>query len=327
MSKLVTIYGGSGFVGRYIARRMAREGWRVRVACRRPNEAIFVRPYGVVGQVEPVFCNIRDDDSVRSVMQGADAVVNCVGTFDKGGKNNFDAVQHEGAERIARIAAEEGVSRMVHVSAIGADPKGKSLYAKSKGKGEEAVLEHMPQAVILRPSVIFGPEDAFFNRFASMTRMGPVLPIVGGATKFQPVYVDDVAQAAVKGVLGQAEPGIYELGGPDVMTFRELMQVMLDVIRRRRFVANIPFFAASVIGAVSDLVQSLSLGLIPAQITADQVRSLRQDNVTAEGARGFSDLGISPMSVQAVLPDYLWRFRPSGQYEAIKESAQNLRSQ
>lgn len=242
MSKLVTIYGGSGFVGRYIARRMAREGWRVRVACRRPNEAIFVRPYGVVGQVEPVFCNIRDDDSVRSVMQGADAVVNCVGTFDKGGKNNFDAVQHEGAERIARIAAEEGVSRMVHVSAIGADPKGKSLYAKSKGKGEEAVLEHMPQAVILRPSVIFGPEDAFFNRFASMTRMGPVLPIVGGATKFQPVYVDDVAQAAVKGVLGQAVPGIYELGGPDVMTFRELMQVMLDVIRRRRFVANIPFF-------------------------------------------------------------------------------------
>ncbi|BBU58923.1 3-beta-hydroxy-Delta(5)-steroid dehydrogenase [Mameliella alba] len=327
MSKLVTIYGGSGFVGRYIARRMAREGWRVRVACRRPNEAIFVRPYGVVGQVEPVFCNIRDDDSVRSVMQGADAVVNCVGTFDKGGKNNFDAVQHEGAERIARIAAEEGVSRMVHVSAIGADPKGKSLYAKSKGKGEEAVLEHMPQAVILRPSVIFGPEDAFFNRFASMTRMGPVLPIVGGATKFQPVYVDDVAQAAVKGVLGQAEPGIYELGGPDVLTFRELMQVMLDVIRRRRFVANIPFFAASVIGAVSDLVQSLSLGLFPAQITADQVRSLRQDNVTAEGARGFSDLGILPMSVQAVLPDYLWRFRPSGQYEAIKESAQNLRSQ
>lgn len=325
MSKLVTIYGGSGFVGRYIARRMAKKGWRVRVAVRRPNEAIFVRPYGVVGQVEPVFCNIRDDASVRNVMQGADAVINCVGTFDKGGKNNFDAVQHEGAERIARIAQEEGVARMVHVSAIGADASGKSLYAKSKGLGEAGVQEHFANAVILRPSVIFGPEDQFFNRFAGMTRMGPILPIVGGDTKFQPVYVDDVAQAAVQGVLGTARPGIYELGGPDVMTFRELMAMMLEVIRRRRLVLNIPFFAASVIGSVSDLVQSISLGLVPAQITADQVRSLRHDNVVTEGAMGFADLRILPTSAQAVLPDYLWRFRPSGQYAAIKESAGNLR--
>lgn len=325
MSKLVTIFGGSGFVGRYIARRMAKEGWRVRVAVRRPNEAIFVRPYGVVGQVEPVFCNIRDDDSVRSVLQGADAVVNCVGTFDKGGKNNFDAVQHEGAERIARIAAEESVTRMVHISAIGADPEGASLYAQSKGLGEQGVLAHMPQAVILRPSVIFGPEDQFFNRFAGMTRMGPILPVVGGDTKFQPVYVDDVAQAAVRGVLGTAQPGIYELGGPDVMTFRALMQLMLRVIRRRRLVLNIPFVAASVIGSVSDLVQTISLGLVPAQITADQVRSLRHDNVVTEGAKGFADLGLAPTPAAAVLPDYLWRFRPSGQYDAIKESAANLR--
>ncbi|MBY6113745.1 complex I NDUFA9 subunit family protein [Mameliella alba] len=326
MSKLVTIYGGSGFVGRYIARRMAKEGWRVRVACRRPNEAIFVRPYGVVGQVEPIFCNIRDDDSVRAAMHGADAVVNCVGTFDKGGKNNFDAVQHEGAERIARIAAAEGIERLVHVSAIGADAEGASLYARSKGKGEEGILEHMPGAVILRPSVVFGPEDAFFNRFAAMTRLGPILPIIGGATKFQPVYVDDVAQAAEKALLGQAQPGVYELGGPDVMSFRELMAVMLDVIRRRRLVVNIPFFVASIIGSLSDFVQSISLGLVPAQVTADQVRSLRQDNVVSDGAKGLRDLGIAPTSVRAVLPDYLWRFRPSGQYEAIKESAQNLRS-
>ncbi|MBS0123889.1 complex I NDUFA9 subunit family protein [Thetidibacter halocola] len=326
MSKLVTIYGGSGFVGRYIARRMAKEGWRVRVAVRRPNEAIFVRPYGVVGQVEPVLCNIRDDASVTAAMQGADAVVNCVGTFDSRGKNNFDAVQHEGAERIARIAAQQGVARMVHISAIGADKDGDSLYARSKGLGEEGVLSHMPGAMILRPSVIFGPEDQFFNRFAGMTRLGPVLPVVGGETRFQPVYVDDVAQAAVKGVLGTAKPGIYELGGPDAETFRDLMALMLRVIRRRRLILNIPFPVARLIGSVSDFVAMASGGLIPAQITVDQVRSLRSDNVVAEDASGFAELGIEPTAMEAVLPDYLWRFRPSGQYEAIKESARNLRA-
>lgn len=326
MSRLVTIYGGSGFVGRYIARRMAQEGWRVRVAVRRPNEAIFVRPYGVPGQVEPVLCNIRDDASVAAALQGADAVVNCVGTFDKGGKNSFDKVQHLGAERIARLAVEHDVARMVHISAIGADKDSDSLYAQSKAAGEEAVLQHMPQAVILRPSVIFGAEDQFFNRFAGMTRMGPVLPVVGGDTLFQPVHVDDVAQAAVQGVLGQTAAGVYELGGPDVASFRSLMQTMLQVIRRRRFVLNIPFWAAGPLGSISDFVNTVSLGLVPAQITADQVRSLRNDNVVSEGAKSFADLGIDPVSLEAVLPDYLWRFRPSGQYDAIKESARNLRA-
>ncbi len=326
MSKLVTIYGGSGFVGRYIARRMAQQGWRVRVAVRRPNEAIFVRPYGVVGQVEPVFCNIRDDRSVAQVMQGADVVVNCVGTFDKSGKNSFDAVQHEGAERIARLAAEQGVARMVHVSAIGADADSPSLYARSKAAGEAGVLQHMPEAVILRPSVIFGPEDQFFNRFAAMTRLGPVLPVVGGDTRFQIVYVDDVAQAAVKGILGQAAPGIYELGGPDVASFRDLMQMMLQVIRRRRLIANIPFWMAAPMGGAFDLLQTVSLGLVPAQITADQVKSLRSDNVVTGTEKTFADLGIEPTAAEAVLPDYLWRFRPSGQYDAIKESARNLRA-
>lgn len=325
MSKLVTIYGGSGFVGRYIARRMAKQGWRVRVAVRRPNEAIFVRPYGAVGQVEPIFCNIRDDDSVRAALTGADAVVNCVGTFDKGGKNNFQAVQNEGAARIARIAAEQGIARMVHISAIGADADSESLYATSKGQGEAAVLEHMPCAMILRPSVIFGPEDEFFNRFAKMTRMSPVIPLVGGGTKFQPVYVDDVAQAAVKGVLGEAS-GTYELGGPEVSTFSELMHEMLRTIRRRRLVVNLPFFVGKIIGSVSDLVQSITLGLIPAQITSDQVRTLRSDNVVSDGAKGLSDLGIRPTATEAVLDEYLWPYRPSGQYDAIKESAKNLRA-
>ncbi|MCA3557397.1 MAG: complex I NDUFA9 subunit family protein, partial [Rhodobacter sp.] len=244
MNKLVTIYGGSGFIGRYIARRMAKEGWRVRVAVRRPNEAIFVRPYGVVGQVEPVFCNIRDDASVRAVMQGADAVVNCVGVLNEVGRNGFDAVQAEGAARVARIAAELGVGRLVQLSAIGADADAASAYARSKAAGEAAVRQAFPQAVILRPSVVFGTEDQFFNRFAAMTRLGPFLPVVGAATRFQPVYVDDVAQAAVKAVLGEAAPGIYELGGPEVHSFRALMQKMLQVVQRRRLIVNIPFFVA-----------------------------------------------------------------------------------
>ncbi|MFW2588557.1 complex I NDUFA9 subunit family protein [Sagittula sp. SSi028] len=325
MSKLVTIYGGSGFVGRYIARRMARDGWRVRVAVRRPNEAIFVKPYGVVGQVEPVFCNIRDDSSVRAAMLGADAVVNCVGTFEASGKNNFDAVQDEGAERIARIAAEQGIAHMVHLSAIGADASSDSGYASSKAAGEAGVLQHMPDAMILRPSVVFGTEDAFFNRFATMTRFSPFLPVVGGSTKFQPVYVDDVAQAACLGIKGQAS-GIYELGGPDVATFRALMEQMLGVIRRRKLIVNIPFAAARALAWVMGIVDTLTLGLVPQQITADQVIQLQSDNVVAGGAKGFADLGIQPTAIAAVLPDYLWRFRPSGQYNAIKESAKNLRT-
>jgi NADH dehydrogenase len=326
MSKLVTIYGGSGFIGRYIARRMAKEGWRVRVAVRRPNEAIFVRPYGVVGQVEPVFCNIRDDASVRAVMQGADAVVNCVGVLNEVGKNGFDAVQAEGAGRIARIAAELGVGHLVQLSAIGADAESASAYARSKAAGEAAVQEAFPAAVILRPSVVFGSEDQFFNRFAAMSRFGPILPVVGAETKFQPVYVDDVAQAAVKAVLGEAAPGIYELGGPDVHSFRELMQKMLKVVQRRRLIVNIPFFAARIMGSVFDLLQTVTLGLFTnGLITRDQVRNLARDNVVSPRARGLADLGIAPTPIDAVLPEYLWRYRPSGQYAAIKESAKNLR--
>ena len=326
MSKLVTIYGGSGFVGRYIARRMAKEGWRVRVAVRRPNEALFVKPYGVVGQVEPVACNIRDDASVRAAMRGADAVVNCVGILNRSGKNSFEAVQAEGAGRIARIASEEGVARLVHLSAIGADAESPSVYQQTKAAGEKAVLAAFPGAVILRPSIIFGNEDGFFNRFAAMTRFGPVLPVVGAGTRFQPVYVDDVAQAAVKGATGAAAQGIYELGGPDVATFRDLMRQMLQVIRRRRLIVNVPFFAASIMGGAFDLLQAVTLGLFNnGLITRDQVRNLKADNVVSPGAKGLADLGITPTAMGPVLPEYLWRYRPSGQYAAIKESAKNLR--
>jgi len=326
MSKLVTIYGGSGFVGRYIARRLAKAGWRVRVAVRRPNEAIFVKPYGVVGQVEPVLCNIRDDASVAQVMMGADAVVNCVGILARHGKNTFDAVQAEGATRIARVAEAQGVTQMVHISAIGADADSDSDYARTKAVGEAGVLKHMPGATILRPSIVFGPEDQFFNRFASMARLGPILPVVGAETKFQPVYVDDVAAAAEKVLQGDVAAGIYELGGPEVRDFRSLMGTMLDVIRRRRLVLNIPFFAANIMAYGFSAVNTLSLGIVPAQITPDQVRNLRKDNVVAKDAKGFDAFGIEPAALEAVLPDYLWRFRPSGQYDAIKESAKNLRT-
>lgn len=326
-AKLVTIFGGSGFVGRYIALRMAHQGWRVRVACRRPAQAGFVRTYGVVGQVEPVFCNIRNDESVRAVTGGADVVVNCVGTFDAKGRNNFDAVQDEGAARIARIAAEEGVARLVHLSAIGADAEGGSLYAQTKARGEAAVLAAMPDAMILRPSVIFGTEDKFFNRFAQMAKMGPVVPVFGGKTRFQPVWVDDVAQAAEKGVLGEAEGGIYELGGPEVATFQELIRDMLKIVQRRRGVMNMPFFVGRAMAWLLDGAQSVTLGLFHNGIlTRDQLRQLRHDNVVTGAHKGFADLGIEPTAAEAVLPDYLWPYRPSGQYADITASADNLKA-
>lgn len=326
MSKLVTIYGGSGFVGRYIAQRMARQGWRVRVAVRRPNEALFMRTYGVVGQVEPVLCNIRDDASVALALQGADAVVDCVGTFDRGGRNNFDAVQHQGAARVARLAAAAGVGQLVLISSLGADVNGASLYARSKGAGEASVLAAFPTAVILRPSVIFGNEDGFFNRFASMSRMGPILPLVGAETRFQPVYVDDVAKAAEKAVMGEAAAGIYELGGPEVDSLRGLVTKMLAVIRRRRLVLNMPFFVGNIMASLLDFGSACTGGLIPNKIlTRDQLTSLRSDNVVTAGAKTLADLGISPTPFEGMIEEYLWPFRPSGQYAAIKESAKNLR--
>lgn len=325
MSKLVTIFGGSGFVGRYIVRKLAKEGWRIRVAVRRPNEALFVRGYGDVGQIEPIFCNIRDDASVANALLGADAAVNCVGTFAASGANNFDAVQTKGAGRIARLAAQAGVGTLVHLSAIGADANGASDYARSKGEGEAAVLAAFPKAVILRPSVIFGNEDGFFNRFAAMSRKAPILPLVGGNTRFQPVYVEDVASAAVKGLKGEAT-GIYELGGPDTETLKTLIHQMLAVIQRRRLVINLPFWVGSAMGGVLGFASAVTLGLFRnTLITLDQVRQLRQDNVVAVGAKSLADLGIEATNIGAVIPEYLWRYRVSGQFAAIRDSAKNLR--
>lgn len=326
MSKLVTIYGGSGFVGRYVARRFAKLGWRVRVAVRRPNEAIFVRPYGVPGQVEPVLCNIRNEASVARAAIGADAVVNCVGTFAAGGRNNFNAVHVEGAANIARAAAGAGVAALVHLSALGADAQSRSAYGRSKAAGEAAVAGAFPAAVILRPSVIFGTEDGFFNKFASLAQCAPVLPIAGGATLFQPAFVDDVAEAVVRAVTQAAAPGVYELGGPEVASLGELIGRMLPVIQRRRLVLNLPSAIMTVPAVLLDLGSALTGGLIRnSLLTRDQLRMLERDNVVSEGARGFEAFGIAPTAFEAVIPDYLWRFRPSGQYAAIKDSAKNLK--
>lgn len=327
MTKLVTIYGGSGFVGRYIAQRMARRGWRVRVAVRRPNEATHVRPLGTVGQVQPVLCNIRDDVSVRAAMEGADAVVNCVGTFDRAGRNNFDAVQHQGAGRIARIAAELKVGRLVHISALGADAASDSDYLRTKAEGEAAVLAARRGAVILRPSVMFGTEDGFFNRFARLCKLGPILFLVGGDTRFQPVYVDDVAAAVEQAIVGPELRGVFELGGPQVKTLRGWTQEMLKEIERRRLVVNLPFWIGAVIAWTLDAASAIVLGLFAnSLLTRDQVASLRIDNVVSARAKGLSDLGIEPTATAAVMPDYLWPYRPSGQFAAIRDSARNLKA-
>ena len=319
---VVTIFGGSGFVGRYIAQRLAKQGHRIRVAVRKPNEAIFVRTYGVPGQVEPVLANIRNDRSVADAVKGSDSVVNCVGILVETRRQGFDSIHVEGAERIAAAAARAGAETLVHISAIGADPGSESKYAASKGKGEESVMSRFADATVLRPSIIFGAEDQFFNRFAVMARMSPVIPLVGARTKFQPVFVGDVANAAAKGACGEVSPGIYELGGPEVADFRSLMHLMLECVRRRRAVVGLPEFVAMPMAGAIDILQFVTMDLFVNNIlTKDQVRQLARDNAVSDGVRTLSDFGIEPTAMEAVLESYLYCYRPAGQYTAIHESA------
>lgn len=323
---IVTIFGGSGFVGSHIARLMAKRGWRVRVAVRRPNEAINVRPYGAVGQVEPIQANIRDEDSTRRAIQGASAVINCVGILYQDGWQKFDAVQNEGAARIARLAAESGADSLVHVSALGADTDSDSAYARSKAEGEAAVQAAYPGAVILRPSVVFGSEDQFFNKLAGMARLTPVLPIVGANTKFQPVYVKDVAEAACNAAEGRAQAGVYELGGQKTCSLKELYSMTLAETHRRRLLVGLPFFVGGLMAFGLDMVQACTFGLAANRIlTRDQVKMLRRDNVVSDGAMGLADLGVEATSMESVLGEYLYAYRPYGQYDAITESAGNLK--
>ena len=322
MSNLVTIFGGSGFIGRYIASKMAKQGWRVRVAVRRPNEALFVRTYGDVGQVEPILANIRDEESVRRAIESADVVINCVGILLEDRRQRFDTVHVLGAERIARLSSSEGVKHLIHLSAIGANIESESKSARSKGKGEECVLKAFPTAVILRPSIVFGAEDSFFNRFSSISRLSPFIPLVGAETIFQPVYVDDIAQAALIAARGSVPSGIYELGGPDKETFRVLMVRMLQVIRRKKIIINTPMPIAKMISFSLDALQIITFGMFKnVIITRDQVTQLIVDNVVTTDFGSFEDFKIRPKSMDAVLETYLYRYRPYGQYTSIHESA------
>lgn len=320
---LVTIFGGSGFLGRYVTQRMARAGWRVRVAVRRPNESMFVQTYGEVGQVVAVLANVRDADSTRAALSGADAVINCVGIISESGPQQFNVVHNEAARRIAKLAAQEGVSRLVHVSALGADSSSSSAYARSKAGGEDAVKSAFPGAVILRPSIMFGAEDRFFNKFGTMSRYYPALPYVHGETKLQPVFVDDVAAAVENAVTSDAS-GIFELGGPDVESFYALLQRLLRVVRRDRWLIKLPLKLASINAFFFELWHKWTLGIIPLVVTRDQIKQLETDSVVAEGAKTLADLGVKATPMDAVLDSYLYCYRPQGQFTDLTSSAKNL---
>lgn len=299
MADIVTIFGGSGFVGTAIARAAMEAGRQVRVAVRNPARA-------AVQGVDAVACDIRHEAEVSAALDGATAVINCVGILAPQGTNTFAALQAEGAERIARLAASSGVARMVHLSAIGADASSPSTYQQTKAKGEAGVLKHMPAAVILRPSIVFGPDDSFFNRFADLSRLSPFVPVVGAGTKFQPVFVGDVAGAAVAVLKGDVT-GIYELGGPDTESFQELMARMLKVLGRTRLVLPLPAPIGMVMGLGFETLAALSGGKIAPQITRDQVKNLGKDNVVTGAYPGLSDLGITPTAMADILPGYLTR--------------------
>jgi len=314
---LVTIYGGSGFLGRHVVRAIARTGARMRIAVRRPELAGHLQPLGGVGQIVPVQANVRFPDSLLAAAADADAVVNLVGILFAAGKQTFKAVQDEGARHVAEAARAAGARALVHVSAIGADPNSKSIYARTKAAGEAAVTETFPGAVIFRPSVVFGPEDEFFNRFAALARISPLLPLIGGGrTKFQPVFVGDVAQAIVAALEGRARPAEpYELGGPQIMTMREVMERVLAYTMRSRPLVPVPFWFAKLQGAFLQWLPKPPL-------TVDQVRLLQTDNIVSEAAikagRTLEGLSIDPVAVASVVPDYLEQFRPRGQFSVYK---------
>jgi uncharacterized protein YbjT (DUF2867 family) len=310
---LITVYGGSGFLGRHVVRALAKRNYRIRVAVRRPELAGFLQPLGRVGQIHAVQTNLRHAPSVEMAARDAQVLVNLVGILFERGRQRFDAVHAYGAEQVALAANAHG-ARMVHVSAIGADANSSSVYGRSKANAEHLALAAQPSTTIMRPSILFGPEDDFFNRFAALARISPALPLVGGGlTRFQPVFVGDVASAIADAVDGKTRPGtVYELGGPDVRTFRELMQFVLTTIERKRLLVSLPFVMAR--------AQAAFLQYFPKpMLTPDQVEMLRSDNVVSQiatsEARTLQGLGIDPAPIEAIVPSYLWRFRKTGQFQ------------
>jgi uncharacterized protein YbjT (DUF2867 family) len=315
---LVVVFGGSGFIGTHVVKQLAKRGKRIRVPMRRPHLGHELRVLGDVGQVQLVQANVRFPESVERALEGANAVVNLVGLLFEKGSQKFDEVQAEGAATIAEAAKKAGVARFVQVSAIGADANGKAKYARTKAAAEEGVRARVPTATVVRPSIVFGPEDQFFNRFADMAKFAPALPLIGGGkTKFQPVYVQDVAEAIANALdMPQAQGKTYELGGPGVYSFKELLQFTLATASRKRGFAHLPFFVAGPMGSMADAVFKLNPFAGP-PLTGDQVAMLKADNIVSAGALTIKDLGVTSLeSIETIVPTYLWRFRPYGQFQA-----------
>lgn len=304
--RVATVFGGSGFIGRYVVKRLAQQGYIVRVPSRYPESALFLKPMGAVGQVVPLYASVTNEGTVQRAVEGAEVVVNLVGVLAESRKASFQAIHTEGAERIARLSAAAGVTRLVQISAIGADPASPSRYGSTKGKAEQAVLAAFPGAVILRPSLVFGLEDKFFNRFAALARLAPFMPVISGGTKMQPVFVSDVADAVMAALASPTAPGkTFELGGPRVWTFREILAFILKTTHRNRTMINIPMGIAR--------LQAFFLQCVPGKpLTPDQLLMLARDNVVAPGALGLTDLGIVATPVELVVPGYLSRYQPGG---------------
>jgi len=309
-NRRTAVLGGSGFIGRYVVKRLATRGEVIAIGCRNAEAAKFLKPLGDVGQIVPLNVGIGDETLLPAFLAGNDALVNCVGILREGGAQTFELVHHTGPARLARFAREAGVDRFVHISAIGADPRSSSAYARTKAAGEQAVRDAFPTVTILRPSVVFGPEDQFFNRFAAMATISPVLPLIGGGeTRFQPVYVSDVADAVVACIEDPATAGrVYELGGPKIYTFREVLELVLSEIRRKRRFVDLPFGLAT--------LQARLMSILPSPpLTPDQVELLKSDNIVSSGAMNLASLGIAPTPAEVILPTYLDRFRRGGWYE------------
>ncbi|MAC38895.1 MAG: complex I NDUFA9 subunit family protein [Oceanicaulis sp.] len=318
--EIITVFGGSGFVGRHVVRALAREGYRVRVASRRPHIAQDLRVMGVVGQVQLVQANLRVPASVERALEGASGVVNLVGVLNENGRQTFTRLHAQGAKTVAEAAAAAGIERLVHISAIGADAESASRYARTKAEGEAAVRKALPGATVLRPSIVFGTDDGFFNRFGAMARFVPALPLFGGGkTRFQPVFAGDVAAAVVKALQSDTARGeTFELGGPGIYTFEQLMRFILDEIDRPRLLLPLPWAAGQVIAMLSEMAAILPF--VQPVITRDQLTQLKRDNVVADGAKTLADLGIEPETVDAIVPSYLVRYRRYGQFHERQPS-------